>query len=724
MNTSATQQSIELDIEGMSCASCVNRIEKALKGTEGVLSASVNFATETAKIEFNSKATESDLIQVIQKMGYSAFPHNEEAVAEQPAKGGTEFLFSALFTLPLVLPMIGHWFNWHWAPSITVQWILASVVQFYFGSRFYKGAWSALKARSGNMDSLVAIGTSAAYFLSVFHILNGQSEAIYFESSAVIITLVILGKWMEARAKNQTTSAIRALQTLRPEKANLLVNGEEKLVDANRLVAGDIILIKAGEKVSADGEIQKGISFINEALITGESVPVEKHPGDKVIGGSMNLDGLLTVRVSASSSESTLSKIIRLVESAQQKKSPMQKLVDRVSAIFVPVVLLISAITLVSWGLITGDWTHAIINAVSVLVIACPCALGLATPTAIMVGTGLSAKRGILIKDAEVLEFTEHVDVVAFDKTGTLTEGKPRVEQINTFFSTENDLLAMLKGLQQGSEHPLAKAVITHADDLGIQAEAFDLINSLPGKGIYGEQEGTKYWFGNKRLMLDIGIDAESIGSALERYAQHGNTLSWVAIKREPQAAALYGLVQFQDTIKASARETIEKLHALNIKTVLLTGDTQTSADLVAKQLGLDTVMAEILPEHKADAVAQLKAEGKKVAMVGDGINDTPALATADVGIAMGGGTDIAMQTAGITLMHSDPIKVVEAIEIARKTQGKIRQNLFWAFIYNIVGIPLAALGFLNPMLAGAVMAISSVSVILNALLLNYAIKR
>lgn len=723
MNTLATPQSIELDIEGMSCASCVNRIEKALKGNAGVLSVTVNFATESASIEFNQQTSQADLIRVIEEVGYAASLHNDASVAVAPAKGGSAFLLSALFTLPLVLPMIGHWFDWHWAPSITVQWLLASMVQFYFGLRFYKGAWSALKARSGNMDSLVAIGTSAAYFLSVFHILNGQSEAIYFESSAVIITLVILGKWMEARAKNQTTSAIRALQSLRPEKANLLVDGEEKLVDASRLAAGDLILIKAGEKVAADGEIQKGISFINEALITGESVPVEKHPGDKVIGGSMNLDGLLTVKVSASSSESTLSKIIRLVESAQQKKSPTQKLVDRVSAIFVPVVLLISAITLISWGLITGDWTQAIINSVAVLVIACPCALGLATPTAIMVGTGLSAKRGILIKDAEVLEFTEHVDVVAFDKTGTLTEGKPRVEQINTFVSNENDLLSMLKGLQQGSEHPLAKAVIAHADNLGIQADAFELINSLPGKGIYGEQQGTKYWFGNKRLMLDIGIDAQTIATAAERFAQHGNTLSWVAIQREPQAAALYGLVQFQDKLKASARETIDRLHAANIQTVLLTGDTQTSADLVAKQLGLDTVMAEILPEHKADAVAQLKAEGKRVAMVGDGINDTPALATADVGIAMGGGTDIAMQTAGITLMHSDPIKVIEAIEIARKTQGKIRQNLFWAFIYNIVGIPLAALGFLNPMMAGAIMAISSVSVILNALLLNYAIK-
>lgn len=724
MNTLATQKLIELDIEGMSCASCVNRIEKALKATEGVLSASVNFATETARIEFNSKATEFDLIRVIEEVGYASFPHNEKTVTVQAAKGGTAFLFSALLTVPLVLPMIGHWFSWNWAPSISIQWLLASVVQFYFGLRFYKGAWSALKTRSGNMDSLVVIGTSAAYLLSVFHILNGQVDAIYFESSAVIITLVILGKWMEARAKNKTTSAIRALQSLRPEKATLLVNSEEQTVEASGLVAGDRILIKAGEKVAADGVVQKGISFINEALLTGESVPVEKHPGDKVIGGSLNLDGLLTVQVSASSSEGTLSKIIRLVESAQQKKSPTQKLVDRISAIFVPVVLVISAITLLSWGLISGDWTQAIISAVAVLVIACPCALGLATPTAIMVGTGLAAKRGILIKDAEVLEFTEQVDVVAFDKTGTLTEGKPRLEQINSFFANESDLLSMLKGLQQGSEHPLAMAVIAHAEQLGIQGASFEQISSLPGKGIYGELQGTKFWFGSKRLMLDIGIDAQSIANASERYAQHGHTLSWVAIKREPVATTLYGLVQFQDKLKASALETIERLHAANIQTVLLTGDTQISADLVAKALGLDTVRAEILPEHKAEVIARLKAEGKKVAMVGDGINDTPALATADVGIAMGGGTDIAMQTAGITLMHSDPLKVVEAIEIARKTQRKIRQNLFWAFIYNIVGIPLAALGLLNPMLAGAIMAISSLSVILNALLLNYAIKR
>ena len=712
-------QSFEFKIEGMSCASCVRRIEKALLATDGVSSASVNFATETGKVEVGADTSQDTIYAAVKNAGYQAIAMEDASSVNATNQGGRLFILSGMLTITLMLPMVGEWFGFNWLLPIGLQLMLASIVQFYFGFRFYRGAYAALKARSGNMDSLVALGTSAAYGLSIYNILIGHAGHLYFESSAVIITLVILGKWMEARAKNQTTNAIRALQDLRPENANLIENGIEKIVPANTLQIENIILIKAGERVAADGVILSGNGYLNEALITGESLPVEKQEGDKVIGGSINIDGLLTVKVTSSNAESTLAKIIHLVESAQAKKSPLQKLVDRISAVFVPVVLVIALVTLLTWGFVTGDWTQAIISAVAVLVIACPCALGLATPTAIMVGTGLAAKRGILIKDAEILESTEHVDVVAFDKTGTLTEGKPRVEQIDAFVGEGKQLLGYLKGLQQGSEHPLAKALLDHATKESIIAERFELIHTLPGLGMRGQLEEGNYWFGNKRLMLNVGIEASLLEDYSEEFAIKGNTLSWVARQIKPNTIELCGLVQFQDTLKSSAIEAVSRLHELGIQTCLLTGDTQDSADVIAAKLGIDFVRAEVMPEHKADVVSQFQLEGKKVAMVGDGINDTPALATAHVGIAMGAGTDVAMQTAGITLMQSDPLRVVEAITIAKKTQQKIRQNLFWAFIYNLVGIPLAAFGLLNPMVAGAIMAVSSVSVVLNALLLR-----
>ncbi len=720
MNIPTNHQTFEFKIEGMSCASCVSRIEKALLATVGVSSASVNFATETGKVETDAGTSQDAIFAVVRNAGYQAITMAVGAPVKPANQGGLSFLLSWLLTMPLMLPMVGAWFGYDWIVPIGLQLILASIVQFYFGFRFYRGAYAALKARSGNMESLVALGTSAAYGLSIYNILIGHGEHLYFESSAVIITLVILGKWMEARAKYQTTNAIRALQDLRPENATLLVNGIEKIVPADTLQIGQIILIKAGERVAADGIIISGNGSINEALITGESLPVDKQVGDKVIGGSINIDGLLTVQVTSSNSEGILANIIHLVESAQAKKSPLQKLADRISAVFVPVVLVIALITLLTWGFLTGDWTQAIISAVAVLVIACPCALGLATPTAIMVGTGLAAKRGILIKDSEILESTEHVDVVAFDKTGTLTEGKPRVEQINIFVGEEEHIMGCLKGLQQGSEHPLAKALIDHVTKESLSAERFELIHTLPGLGMRGQTKEGNYWFGNKRLMLSIGVESSLIEEYREKFAIKGNTLSWVSRQTKSNTVELCGLVQFQDTLKPSAITAVSQLHELDIQTCLLTGDTQDSADIIATKLGIDFVRAEVMPEHKADVVNQFQLEGKKVAMVGDGINDTPALAMANVGIAMGAGTDVAMQTAGITLMQSDPLKVVEAIAIAKMTQRKIRQNLFWAFIYNIVGIPLAALGLLNPMVAGAIMALSSVSVVLNALSLGF----
>lgn len=719
MNESNEQHAIKFKIEGMTCAACVGRIEKALMATAGVSNASVNIATETARVIAELNLSREQIFEVIKSAGYKALALDAKLKKKPGSEGWLTFVFSALLTLPLTFPMMADWFGLDFNVPFWVQLVLASVVQFYFGLRFYRGAYAALKSRSGNMDSLVALGTSAAYGLSIVNFLSGHGEHLYFESSAVIITLVILGKSMEARAKKQTTDAIRALQDLRPEKANLLENNLEHEVPADDLTIGNVISIKAGERVAADGVIVAGTGYVDEALITGESTPVAKQVNDTVVGGSINLDGHLTVRVTASNAEGTLSKIISLVESAQAKKSPLQKLADRISAIFVPIVLVVAVITLLAWGLITNDWQQAVLSAVAVLVIACPCALGLATPTAIMVGTGFAAKRGILIKDAEILESTEHVDVIAFDKTGTLTEGKPRVEQLNIFTHGEEEILHILRGMQQGSDHPLSRALSEYTESRQISGKQFDSIHVLPGLGIRGQELANTYWFGNKRLMLSIGVPSLELETNNHKFAQLGNTQSWLARKKGENSVELCAIVQFQDTLKPTAVDAITSLHKMGIKTCLLTGDTHASAELISKKLGIDFIRAEIMPEQKAGIVEQFQSEGKKVAMVGDGINDTPALATANVGIAMGSGTDVAMQTAGITLMQSDPSKVSHAILIAKRTQRKIRQNLFWAFIYNVTGIPLAAFGLLNPMLAGAIMAVSSLSVLINALLLN-----
>lgn len=725
MNALPNPSTVTLEIEGMSCASCVFRVEKALSSVNGVEAAEVNFATETARIKA-SNPNPAVLIAAVKKAGYDA--HVPEEVKQTGVdetglyEGLPAVIVAALLTLPLVVPMLAEVFGQNWMLPGWLQLALATPVQFYFGARFYSGAWKALRAGTGNMDTLVALGTSAAYGLSVFHFIEGghNLHQLYFEASAVIITLVMLGKWLEQRAKKQTTAAIRALQALRPETAVRLRNGKEEEVAISALAVNDVILVRAGERVPADGIILEGQTSLDESLLTGESLPVSREQGDYVIGGAINLDGFIKVKVSTTDTESTLARIIRLVESAQAKKAPIQKLVDKVSSIFVPVVLLIALLTLVLWGAISGDWNQAILNAVAVLVIACPCALGLATPTAIMAGTGVAAKFGILIKDAEALETAQAVNVVAFDKTGTLTEGKPRLEQVNAFTGSEQELISLTLGLQKGSEHPLADAVKNYAAKTGVENRvALNNIQVLPGRGVHGKKDLREFWFGNRRLMIEIGVPEAVIENLTEQYARPGNTLSWVADKDGTSALNVSGLVQFQDTLKPQAANAIANLHAKGIRTCMLTGDNKASAELMATRLGIDFLRADVLPEHKAEVIADFQKNGAKVAMVGDGINDAPALATADVGIAMGAGTDVAMQTAGITLMQSDPLKVVDAIEISKRTYSKIRQNLFWAFIYNLIGIPLAAFGWLNPMLAGAVMAFSSVSVVTNALLLK-----
>ena len=571
------------------------------------------------------------------------------------------------------------------------------------------------------MDLLVALGTSAGYGLSVYllfaHAGHAMADHLYFEASAVVITLVLLGKWLETRAKRQTTEAIRALNALRPEVARVRRPTGEIELPVAQVLAGDLVVIRPGERVPVDGEVLEGSSQIDESLITGESLPVAKHAGDKVTGGSVNAEGLLVVRTTAVGAESTLSRIVRLVESAQAKKAPIQRLVDRVSEVFVPVVLGIALLTLLGWGLTTGDWTQAILNAVAVLVIACPCALGLATPTAIMAGTGVAARHGILIKDAEALEVAHRIDTVAFDKTGTLTEGRPTLVAADAIDGKRTALLAASAAIQAGSEHPLAKAVMASAQAESVPIGAATQVRAVAGRGMAAQVAGRELRLGSTRYMHELGVDLTSLRARAMGLETEGRTVSWLAdVTAEP---ALVGLLAFGDTLKPTARAAIATLRAAGVKTVMVTGDNRGSAAAVGKVLGIDRIEAEVLPEHKATLVAELKRSGATVAMVGDGINDAPALAAADVGIAMSTGTDVAMHAAGVTLMRGDPALVAAAIDISRRSYAKIRQNLFWAFAYNVVGIPLAAFGLLNPMLAGAAMAFSSVSVVTNALMLR-----
>ncbi len=727
---SVATQSLQLKIGGMTCASCVSRVEKALKQVPGVLSASVNLATETAEVSVaGSAAMLPALMAAVAKAGYQAreIPATGENLASKPAAAWWPIALAAVLSAPLALPMVGALFGKDWMLDGWLQWLLATPGQFWLGARFYRAGWSALRARTGNMDLLVALGTSAAYGLSVYQLLRhgGHGMAhLYFEASAVVITLVLLGKWMEARAKHQTTAAIRALQALRPDTARRRQGGKDEDVALQDIQLGDLVVVRPGERIAVDGEIVEGSTQVDESLITGESLPVAKHAGDHVTGGAVNAEGLIVVRTTAIGAESTLARIVRMVESAQAKKAPIQRLVDQVSAVFVPVVIAIALVTLLGWGLATQDWEAAILNAVAVLVIACPCALGLATPTAIMVGTGAAARQGILIKDAEALEVAHSVKVVAFDKTGTLTEGKPELVALEPNTIAADELLAWSAAIQSGSEHPLARAVTRRAAEQQLVIPAATELRAVAGRGMAAVVAGRELRLGSPRFMQELGLDLNAFAAlnarAKELEAQ-GRTVSWLAeITNAPQ---LLGLMAFGDTLKSSAAPAIARLHALDIQTALVTGDNSGSAKAVAQQLGIDIVHSQVLPEDKAAIIGQLRtgvqAQGGRVAMVGDGINDAPALAAADVGIAMSTGTDVAMHAAGITLMRGNPALVADAIDISRRTYAKIRQNLFWAFVYNVVGIPLAALGLLSPVIAGAAMALSSASVVMNALLLR-----
>jgi Cu+-exporting ATPase len=717
---------VRLQIDGMTCASCASRVEKALARVPGVLEASVNLATEVADVRVAVGHVDAALLAAaVVKAGYGARLIGDDGAAAVPAaphgvSTGAAVIAGALLSAPLLLPMLLAPFGIHLMLGGRWQWLLATPVQFVLGARFYRAAWSALRSGTGNMDLLVAIGTSAAYGLSVYGLLGhgGDRAHLYFEASAVVITLVLLGKWLEARARRQTTAAIRALQALRPERATVRRDGREVELPIARVVVGDEVLVRPGERVAVDGSVVDGLSEVDASLVTGESLPVAVAAGAHVIGGSVNGSGALVVRAIAVGAESTLARIVRLVESAQAKKAPIQRLVDRVSAVFVPAVIGIAFVTLLGWGLGGGDWQRAILDAVAVLVIACPCALGLATPTAIMAGTGAAARRGILVQDAEALELARSLDVVAFDKTGTLTEGRPSLVRVEAVAATGRaELLVWAAALQSRSEHLLARAV----RDAAAQESAAPLsptgLRTLPGRGVAGSVDGRALLLGNTRLMHEHGVDLAPLAAASAAAEGEGRTVSWLAdVSAAPR---LLGLFAFGDAAKPSAAAAVRRLVDAGLRVVLLSGDNAGSVRALAAQLGIGEVHAEVLPADKAALVEGLKAGGRRVAMVGDGINDAPALAAADIGMAMSSGTDVAMHAAGITLMRGDPMLVADAIAISRRTVAKIRQNLFWAFAYNVVGIPLAAFGLLNPVLAGAAMAASSVSVVANSLLLR-----
>ena len=718
-------QTLELAIDGMTCASCVGRVERALLNLPGVRSASVNLASERAHIEVLGTVDPAVLIQAVEAAGYKA----QASGSEQPASDNTErrlrrerwaVIAALLLAAPLVVPMFGELLDQHWMLPPWVQFLLATPVQFILGARFYIAGWKAVRAGAGNMDLLVAIGTSAGYGLSLYQwwvASAGQTPHLYFEASAVVIALVLLGKYLESRAKRQTSAAIRALEALRPDRAVRVVGGSEEEVAIAALRLDDLLLVKPGERFPVDGEVVEGESQADEALISGESLPVAKGPGDRITGGAINGEGRLLVRTTALGGETVLARIIRLVEDAQAAKAPIQKLVDKVSQVFVPAVLVIAVCTVIGWLVAGASVEVALINAVAVLVIACPCALGLATPAAIMAGTGVAARYGILIKDAEALEVAHAVTAVAFDKTGTLTSGKPRIVHLHANDGDETALQQQAGALQRGSEHPLARAVLDRCEEYGLDVPDVEQSQSLTGRGIAGDLDGRSLALGNRRLLDDNGLQPGALTSQAQAWEAEGRTLSWL-IETAPQPRVL-GLFAFGDSLKDGAAEAIAALNTRRIKSHLITGDNRGSARVVAEALHIDNVHAEVLPADKAATVTELKRAGAVVAMVGDGINDAPALAAADVGIAMGGGTDVAMHAAGITLMRGDPRLVPAALEISRRTYRKIQQNLFWAFIYNLVGIPLAALGFLSPVVAGAAMALSSVSVVSNALLLK-----
>ena len=710
-----------LDITGMTCSSCAGRIEAALSVAPGVSQASVNLAIETAAISFDPTITSAQaLVKVVEEAGYGAKikdDSDDDDAAEKARLKKLKYtlIFSSLLTLPLVAQMVAIFLGipFHVTPWTEV--LLATPVQFYVGSRYYVGAWHALKAKAGNMDLLVAMGTTAAYFYSLWLVVTLGSEAsgkLYFEASTVVITLVLMGKYIETKAKRSASSALRDLLGLRPSSATIITDAGEVIMPVEQVQVGDIALLRPGGRVPVDGFIVEGESELDEALITGESMPVLRVVGDEVIAGAINGGGVLKIRTSRVGEDTTLAKVAHMVEQAQVGKAPIQKLVDRISAIFVPTIVVLSVLTFGVWMATGAGFETAIVATISVLVIACPCALGLATPTALVAGTGSGAKAGILIRDIVTLERAKSIDTVVFDKTGTLTIGKPSVAAIHTFEGDETSLLALGAAVQSGSEHPLGKAIVAEAEARGITPLDAKDAKATAGEGIEVTVDGELVRMGRGRFAV-TDMDPAQEKLALEM-RQGGRTVVWLAKAGKP-----VGLVAYTDPVRPEAKEAIDLLHGRGVACYLMTGDNAETAAKVAEELGIDRVIADMRPEDKAREVAALGAEGKHVAMVGDGVNDAPALAEATLGIAMGGGADVAIETAGFVLMRNDPRLVSAALDVSFKTASKIRQNLFWAFAYNTIGIPIAAFGYLNPAIAGAAMAFSSVFVVGNSILLK-----
>ncbi|OCT10526.1 copper-translocating P-type ATPase [Paenibacillus pectinilyticus] len=733
----AATEHISFELSGMTCAACATRIEKTLNKTPGVAEASVNLAMETARVVYRpSEVTPGEMQQRVEKIGYKATP-------QQEAKGGEDhrvteirkqkqrLWISAVLSLPLLWAMVGHfsWTTWIWVPAIFMnpwmQLVLAAPVQFYVGRHFYVSAYKALRSKSANMDVLVSLGTSAAFFYSVYVTLDWwfrgerhHSPELYFETSAVLITLVILGKLLEAQAKGRSSEAIKRLMGLQAQTARVVRDGVEIQIPVYEVLVGDLLNIRPGEKIPTDGVVVEGHSSVDESLLTGESFPLEKGVGDRLIGATINKNGMLSMRATQVGQGTILAQIVKVVEDAQGSKAPIQRIADVISGIFVPIVVGLALVTFVLWyaWFGQGDFAGALEKAIAVLVIACPCALGLATPTSIMAGSGRAAELGILFKGGEQLESAHHIDVVMLDKTGTVTEGKPSLTDVFTTTLDEAEFLRLVGGAERNSEHPLAEAIVHGVKDRGISLPQAEQFEAIPGYGVKAMIEGKSILVGTQRLMkmneiagqedawLEVVADLEGQAKTVMLVAIDGVFAGWVAVA---------------DSVKATSKAAIARLQAMGIRVMMMTGDNQRTADAVGRQVGVADVLAQVLPEDKAAHVKKQQDQGLRVAMVGDGINDAPALATADIGMAMGTGTDVAMEAAGVTLMSGDLHHVANTILMSRKTMGNIKQNLFWALGYNLLGIPIAALGLLAPWVAGAAMALSSVSVVLNALRLQ-----
>ena len=719
----------ELGLKKITCAACAARIEKALSKAPGVYKATVNFATETAAVEYNSSETSvENLIKVVSDAGYEAFEKTDVSVDREKEEREREIknlgrlvIISAVLSTPLILSMI---LNMMGKPGGILynpwfQVIVSAPVQFIIGLRYYKGAYYALKGGGANMDVLVAMGTSSAFFYSLYNVFTVPAEMIhhylYFEASAVIITLISFGKYLEAVAKGRTSEAIKKLMGLAPKTARVIRNGEERDILIDEVEVGDIVVVRPGEKIPVDGRITEGYSSVDESMLTGESIPVEKKVGDEVVGATINKTGTFKFEANKVGKDTVLSQIIKMVEEAQGSKAPIQKLADQISGVFVPAVIIIAAITFAAWYFIFGNFTAGLINAVSVLVIACPCALGLATPTSVMVGTGKGAEYGVLIKGGEHLERAHKINAIVLDKTGTITKGEPEMTDIISQGDLiPEEILTYAAIAEKNSEHPLGEAIVNKARKREMDLFDPEEFEAIPGHGIYAKIQGRDVYLGNRRLMKSKNLQLEGIEEVLEKLEDEGKTAMIMAMDDNIQ-----GVLAVADTVKEHSKKAIGELKRMGIEVWMMTGDNQRTAKAIANQVGIEHVLAEVLPEHKAEEVNKLKDQGKITAMVGDGINDAPALAAADVGIAIGTGTDVAMEAADITLMSGDLRGIVTAIKLSRATMRNIKQNLFWAFIYNALGIPFAALGYLSPAIAGGAMAFSSVSVVTNALRLR-----